>query len=290
MGNINSHAVSIAARALTAGTVATCLCACGAATIAEGASPTRVPSPVAAAPPTALDTALAEATQAWEARWDPASLDRAIASWQRSLTLPGATSQEVQLRLAEAHHFRGTAILSRQGDAEAALAAFEAGVQAATAAGAEDLEAAPSEALYWWASNRAAAASQTDFAGSVLVQRDVVSVMLRCAEANCSYDHGGAHRFLGSHHARPLGFSHRDLPRARSYFDRAIAGDPTHLPTRVAFARDYAVAAQDRSLFEQQVRFVVEASPEPRGPSRGDVQLAQHQAAALLRDAPNLFE
>jgi len=284
------------AGALCAAAALACLPACGTATALRAPSTARAtpPAPTPAAP-TALETTLTSAQSAWEGRWEPEALARAIAKWREALGMRGAMQAAVQTHLAAAHHFHGSAILSLGGDVSAAREAFEAGVQAAVAAraGAEDAgatDAAPSEALYWWAANRAAAAAQTDFAQSVLVQQEVVQVMQRCADAECPYDHGGAHRFLGSHHARPLGDAHRDLGRARQHFDRALAAAPQHLPTRIAFARDYAVAAQDRSLFEQQVRHVVEARSGDDDAGRGDTLLAQHQAAALLRAAPNLFE
>jgi len=246
-----------------------------------------------AAPPAALsaaETMLAEAEEAWTQRWDERALERAIATWRRALGQPGTDRDAVHLRLAKAAFFQGRATLARGGESATALASFEAGVESAAAAGAGASDGPSTKALYWWAANRWAAASQVDYAQSVLVRQQVVAVMRRCRQAGCSYDHGGAARFLGSHNARPLAYPHGDLKRARAHFDDAISTDPQHLPTRVALARDYAVATQDRPLFEQQIRFVLEADPNAAGVDAGNAHLARRQAAALLQEAPNLFE
>lgn len=49
------------------------------------------------------------------------------------------------------------------------------------------------------------------------------------------------------------------LVEAKPYFEWAIELDPTYLENYVAYAREYAVRAQDRDLFERLLRHVLEA-------------------------------
>ncbi len=49
------------------------------------------------------------------------------------------------------------------------------------------------------------------------------------------------------------------LSEAKQYFERAIELDPTYLENYVAYAKEYAVRAKDRALFESLLKHVLEA-------------------------------
>ncbi|MCS7239986.1 MAG: TRAP transporter TatT component family protein [Candidatus Bipolaricaulota bacterium] len=49
------------------------------------------------------------------------------------------------------------------------------------------------------------------------------------------------------------------LSQAKTYFEKAIETDPTYLENYVAYAKEYAVRANDRALFESLLRHVLEA-------------------------------
>lgn len=49
------------------------------------------------------------------------------------------------------------------------------------------------------------------------------------------------------------------LSEAKRYFEWAIELDPTYLENYVAYAKEYAVRAKDRELFESLLRYVLEA-------------------------------
>lgn len=49
------------------------------------------------------------------------------------------------------------------------------------------------------------------------------------------------------------------LSQAKIYFEKAIEVDPTYLENYVAYAKEYAVRARDRALFESLLRYVLEA-------------------------------
>lgn len=218
---------------------------------------------------------------------------RAIDAWQRVAKLEPSASAP-RLRLAEAHHFRAQATLAKDGEPPQARGAFEAGLaaaqDAARLAAADGSQAIADEAAYWGALCQVGAAALVDHAEVVLVQSQVVDTMQRAVDAGHRFDHGGPDRYLGTYYALPLSFSERDLKRARKHLVRALEIDPAHMPSRVALARSYGIAAQDRSTFETEVRIVLEARPDDDPTRRADLQLAQAQARSLLQAAPDLFE
>ena len=76
------------------------------------------------------------------------------------------------------------------------------------------------------------------------------------------------------------------LADAKTYFERAIAADPTYLENYVAYAREYARRANDRALFERLLRHVLAA---PIGDWPFWNRYAQAKAAEYLNDVERYF-
>jgi len=76
------------------------------------------------------------------------------------------------------------------------------------------------------------------------------------------------------------------LADAKAHFERAIALDPTYLENHVAFAREYAVRANDRVLFERLLRHVLDA---PIGDWPFWNRYAKSRAAELLAQMERHF-
>ena len=76
------------------------------------------------------------------------------------------------------------------------------------------------------------------------------------------------------------------LSEAKRYFEWAIEIDPTYLDNYVAYAKEYAVRAKDRALFESLLRHVLEA---PIGNWPFWNRMAKDRAADLLAKIDRYF-
>ncbi len=76
------------------------------------------------------------------------------------------------------------------------------------------------------------------------------------------------------------------LEEARPYFEKALEIDPTYLDHYVAYAKEYAVRAKNRTLFEQLLAQVLEA---PVGHWTFWNRVAKDRAQELLAQASRLF-
>jgi hypothetical protein len=240
----------------------------------------------------------ARAKALWALRTDAGGLSDAIAAFHEAAE--AAPEQPARwAALAEAHHFAAmNAALAR--DVELVvrhhalgLAAAERGLSATNAGDGVELaevtrERAP--ALYWLARHRLGAARQSGFGHRIVQRPRAIAELERCHALDPSIDHGGPDRVLGSLRARPLSPALRALAVAREHFERAIAAAPDYLPTRLAFARDYAVVAQDRGVFERELSAVLEADPAKVQAMEPENRIAQAQARRLLSRAGELFE
>lgn len=76
------------------------------------------------------------------------------------------------------------------------------------------------------------------------------------------------------------------LSQAKPYFEKAIETDPTYLDHYVAYAKEYAVRAKDRALFESLLRHVLSA---PIGDWPFWNNVAKERAAQLLAEIERYF-
>ena len=118
----------------------------------------------------------------------------------------------------------------------------------------------------------------------------VLAMMDRVLELDERYFFAGAHLFFGAYYAsrsRALG---GDPERARSHLDRALElAGPTILVGHLFLADPYAIQIQDRTLFETQLRLILD-SPEDLSPDyRLLNQVAKARARLLLEKNGELF-
>src|SRR3989304_3900380 len=118
----------------------------------------------------------------------------------------------------------------------------------------------------------------------------VLVMMDRVLELDEPYFFAGAHLFFGAYYAsrsRALG---GDPERARLHLDRVLElAGPTILMGRLFLADPYAIQVQDRTLFETQLRLILDA-PEDLSPDyRLLNQVAKARARLLLERIDELF-
>lgn len=270
--------------------------ACGGGRAASGAPSTTATNQsedVAAGGP------LVTAAQGWARRADADEAKRAAALWTEHVTA-NPDDAAIWLRLAEAHHFAATAPSAESGtpieQAKAGLAAAEQALRLldddALSELHDDADALTNAelvpALYWRARHQYLLATH-DYTERLLTTAEIVQAMRVCERLRPDYDHFGAVVFLAQSLAQPLDPTQRDLPAARRMFERALTASPNHAPHQVAFAEYFAVAAQDRALFERQLQAVLAVSTSESDPT-GEQQRAQTRARVLLDQVNERFE
>jgi hypothetical protein len=115
-------------------------------------------------------------------------------------------------------------------------------------------------------------------------------MMSRVNALEPGYFYGGADIFLGAYYgSRPKMFG-GDLKKSREFFERALqASKRNFLMTQVLYAQYYAIAAQDRDLFGQLLKevldFQIESFPEQRLSNR----VAKNRAIKLMEKIDDYF-
>jgi len=118
------------------------------------------------------------------------------------------------------------------------------------------------ELLYVGAVCKGLLARARGFTQLVEAQKDLAEALERVAQLAPDLDDAGAERELGRLYAALPSASGGDLAEARRHFDAAVERAPRSVRNRVAYATSIAVKAQDRALFEAQLRAALEAHPD----------------------------
>jgi hypothetical protein len=118
----------------------------------------------------------------------------------------------------------------------------------------------------------------------------VVALMTRVSQLDPTYHFAGADLFFGVYYASRPRLLGGDPSKAKAAFERAHkATKGGYLMTHVLNARWYAVAVQDRELYQQLLKKVLE-SPSGRLPeARLTDEAAKRKAASLLEKTDDYF-
>ncbi len=117
----------------------------------------------------------------------------------------------------------------------------------------------------------------------------IEALMGRVVELDESYDHAGAHLYLGVLFTqRPADLGGRP-EEGRAHFERAwTLSEERHLMVKVLYARYYARLVFDRLLHDRLLREVLEADPRAPGLTLSNT-LARQQARRLLDGSEEFF-
>ena len=251
-----------------------------------------------------------EAEQHWTKRGQETELRAAIQAWNQ-VTEADPTRHETWVRLSRANYLLADGFLSfddnrrdefnethEQGvrAAERALVALspdfgrrmEAGTRIEEAIAVLDRSAVP--ALYWRSANLGKWASAQGFATLLSYKDEIRAVMQFCLEHDEDYFFAGPHRYFGAFYARAPAFAGGDLTKSEFHFKRAIDRHPNYLATRVLYATDYAVKAQNRALYEEQLNLVIAGDPAAEPTVEPENQIEQRKARAALAEVADKFE
>lgn len=252
---------------------------------------------------------LTRADRAFRGRDDEKALREAIAALREALVLDPSDATRWVL-LARALHFLGEChigLLPARRDevadtfehafhaAENALASSSRGFVRAMQKGhpfehtLHHFQADAVPALYWRSVALGRWAALQGRAMLFSFESEIRASIERAVVLAPGYFHAGPHRFLGTYFAHAPSFAGKHLGRSRFHFDRAFEMAPDYFPTRVLFAREYAVATGDRKAFEEALGAVIAGDPDRIEGAGPENRCAQRSARELVLRADELF-
>jgi hypothetical protein len=239
---------------------------------------------------------IADGDKAWAGREDPKQLDEAARAWAAALRYrPADPSLLVKLgrvALRKGRHTSGPAAAGwldeAVGYAERALTARNPALaeaarahprpeQVFTRASAADLPALVlyAEALLDWAAARGTP--------TVVDRRDWIAAAARRALAfDRAAGFGAPDRVLAILDCE-LPDAGQNLRDALDHFEAAVAAAPGYLPTRLAYAEEYATRMRDAARYRRLLEEVLAGDPNAIPEARAENLDAQRAARKLLR-------
>jgi hypothetical protein len=125
--------------------------------------------------------------------------------------------------------------------------------------------------------------------GAVAEVPKIEALMRRVVDLDESYDHGGAHLYLGVLLTQRPASLGGQPEQGREHFERAIAlSQGRNLMAKVLYARYYARLVFDRPLHDRLLREVLAADPQAPGLTLSNT-LARGEARGLLDEADEYF-
>jgi len=243
----------------------------------------------------------------WEKRANPKSAKMATLYFEKAFEL-NPQNFELTVSLSRAYYFQGYYIeidpakrdtLYLKG-ASAALTGFQntAFFQSfADTASIDNLKLqitairkAPVEtipALYWWAANFGRYLTTKPVLKRIESREIIETAMHRIATLDEDYYYGGPTRFFGTFYSRLPGVP---LDRAKSNFDQSLSDSPDYLGTRVLRARYYHTKLGNQDLFEEDLKYVINADPSILPDAMPENLFEQEKAKELLKHTSILFE
>lgn len=254
-------------------------------------------------------TLIAQGDEAWARRDDAEQLRAAIAAWEQANELDG-NDAETWVKIARAYYFLADGHL-RFSDEAAMTDVYQSAIRAAERAlrvlspefaqrmaAGERVDQAVAmltnpdvvPALYWRATALGKWAQGQGFATVLSYKDEIRAVLTRCMELDRYYFFAGPDRYFGAFFAIAPSFAGGDLDRSRQHFDESLRRFPNYFGTRVLYAENYAVKAQNRQLFEEQLRLVIDGDPESLPEAAPENRAEQRKARALMDRIDEFFE
>ena len=257
---------------------------------------TPPPMPFGAVSEQILNDLVADGERAWQARADPRQLDEAARAYGAALRYRPQDANlllglaRIALRRASSLHGADAAVRLDEATAfgERALAARNSKLLEAARAGqppsevfsrAEPADAGAlaiyAEALLGWALTHGTA--------TVLQVRPwITAAALRALAFAPAVGWAAPNRVLGVLDCE-LPEAKQNLHDALERFEAAIATAPAYLPTRIAYAEEYATRVRDEPLYRRLLEEVLAADAQALAEATPENRDAQRTARSLLR-------
>lgn len=270
----------------------------------------EAPAEGAAAAPEAAEGAaslLTEAEALWAERSDQAKLEGALVKWEEASKT--TTDADLYLKLSRGHYFLGDGFYGLQGDAEKRDAHYTIGLdwaEKALALQAPDFVAAlkagdkhevailkaPPEAvpaMYWYATNLGKWAASKGFATKLKYKDTIKSTMLHVKSLDDKFFYAAAWRYFGAFEAATAGIAGGSLELSEENFKKAVEMNPEYLGTKVLWADYLAKKQNNKELFAQLLKEVLEADAAVDPAIEPENKQEQAKAKKLLANIDDVF-
>lgn len=286
-------------RLLIAGTALAMLAACGTkrATNYDVADATADSS-------ANVDELVAAADALWPMRGDAAKLQEAMDAYE-AVTKADPTNRHALTRLTRGYYFLGDGHMSTEEDKMAAWdkavvwgercmglnaelrAELEAGNSMETAATLLTVDDMP--CAYWHGSALSKWAKMDGLATILDYKDQVKAQMVQVGVLDETYFYTASTRYFGAYYAALPSFAGQDLDKSQELFLKAIEANPDHFGNRVLYADYWATRTQDKAVFMEQLKIVLESDPAVIPDLQPEQEAEQRKAQALMDKAADLF-
>jgi tetratricopeptide (TPR) repeat protein len=246
-----------------------------------------------------------EADALWEQRSDKARLSEALVKYEAAYNA-NPSDRDVAARLTRGYYFLGDAYETEK---EGKLAQWDKAITwgkrcmainqefTALLAKGDETEATAIRAaavadvpcVYWTATALGKWAKLSGLATTLKHLGTVKAYITRVSELDPSYFFHGPDRYWGAYYAAIPSFAGKDLDKSKSHFEKAIAGSPDYVGTKVLYAEFWAVGQQDKQAFEKTLNEVIAADENAIPEIKPEVLAEKQKAQALLSKESELF-
>lgn len=252
---------------------------------------------------------LESANTAWANRGDKAQAKAAVDAWSAAADLDPKNAQALT-ELSHAIYYYADCFLRPDEEnpklykdtheegtkaAERALSAMSPAFAAKMASG-ERIEEAISvlnadavPALYWRSSNLGRWATLESFATLLSYKDEIRAIMEFCLDEDPLYWYQGPDRYFGIFYAKAPGFAGGDMKKSAAHFNVAIDAHPNYFGTRILMAEEWAVKEDNRPLFEELVKYVLNGDVNSIPAIIPENQCEQRKAKKLMEDIDDTF-
>jgi hypothetical protein len=254
---------------------------------------------------------VAEGDAAWEQRADRKQLELAIAKWESAIALKDDDA-DTYVKLTKGVYQIADGWLQFEGEgqnsagylqmhlkgveyAERGMAAISPDFEKRIRAGTKTEDAVKVlgrnavPLMYWYASNLGKWGKAKGFS-TVLKHKDrIFKIVSRVYELDREFFHGAADRYFGAFYAVAPSFAGGDINKSYEHFQESLKREPKYLATYVLIAELYAPKAQDPKIFDEHVKFVLDAPLDIIPGLEPEAAIEKKKAELLLKKKDELF-
>lgn len=254
----------------------------------------------------AAAAAVAEGDELWNGRDNADNIRKAIAVWEK-VVAGNAGDYETVAKITHAYYFLADGYLRDNDDEyldtmDKGVAWGEKGLLAVSpefktrmkngdklekAIEAIGKEGVPT--LYWYATNLGKWAKKKGFAVLLGNKDKVKAVMERCLALDSGYFYSAPDRYFGAFYAIAPSFAGGDLDKSEAHYKASLEKQPNYLGTHVLMAENLAVKRQNKDLFMEQLKFVIDADEAVIPELVPEARVEKQKAKELLEKIDDLF-
>jgi tetratricopeptide (TPR) repeat protein len=251
------------------------------------------------------DSATSEADAAWDGRVSEQELQKSLEKYEAVVSSDPKNRVALE-RLTRGYYFWGDAFTEEK---ETKLARWEKAIEWGTAClalnedfakrvtvdkqkerDAVDAIAADDVPCMYWTASALGKWGKLSGLSKTLKHLPTVKAYIATVERlDPTFNNYGPARYWGAYYSVIPSFAGQDLEKSAQYFTASIDGAPSYLGTRVLRAEHLAVKLGDVSLFDEDLKFVLDADPELDG-FTAENKLEKEKAKKLIEKRYELFD